>query len=149
SADAGPAITTSSSARGLAVADLWNDGRMSVVISNVNAKPSLLVNDIRSGNHWIAFKTIGTRSNRDGLGARISIKVGKRTLVDEVRSGGSYISNSDMRVHFGLGSASRIDAVQIRWPNGATEQFEKLEVDKIHTIREGTGIGVAANPKKS
>jgi len=100
SATAGPAITTSASSRGLGIGDLWNDGRLSAVISNMNAPPSLLVNEIRSANHWIAFRPIGTKSNRDGIGAQIKVKVGGRTLVAEVRSGSSYNSNSDMRPHF-------------------------------------------------
>ena len=82
-------------------------GELSVVINNVYAKPSLLVNSVHSGNHWVAFKTVGTRSNRDGIGAKITVKAGKRTLVDEVRSGSSYISQNDLRVHFGLGSAAK------------------------------------------
>ena len=105
SATAGPAITTSASSRGLGIGDLWNDGRLSAVISNMNAPPSLLVNEIRSANHWIAFRPIGTKSNRDGIGAQIKVKVGGRTLVAEVRSGSSYNSNSDMRPHFGLGQS--------------------------------------------
>jgi enediyne biosynthesis protein E4 len=142
SSNAGPGITITSSARGLALGDLWNDGRLSVLISNVNAKPSLLVNDVRSPNHWIAFKLIGSRSNRDAIGARIAVRVGKRTLVDEVRSGSSYISNSDMRVHFGLGAASKIDALEIRWPNGSLETFDNVAVDGIRTIREGSGRAI-------
>ncbi len=98
---------------------------MSAVISNMNAPPMLLVNDVRSGNHWIAFRTIGSKSNRDGIGAKITVKAGTgtRTLVDEVRSGSSYISNSDMRVHFGL--------------------FENLPVDSIHALKEGSGTAVS------
>ena len=91
SANAGPGITMVSSARGLAVGDLWNDGRMSAVISNMNAPPMLLVNDVHNGNHWIAFRTIGSKSNRDGIGAKITVKTGARTFVDEVRSGSSYV----------------------------------------------------------
>ncbi|HEY6267443.1 MAG TPA: CRTAC1 family protein [Candidatus Acidoferrum sp.] len=140
----GPGITAASSARGLAVGDLWNDGRMSAVISNMNAPPMLLVNDVRNGNHWIAFRTIGSKSNRDGIGAKVTVKTGTRTLVDEVRSGSSYISNSDMRVHFGLGSAAKIDWVQVRWPIGLVERFENLPVDAIHTLKEGSGT--PANP---
>src|SRR5205807_3748111 len=105
SAAAGAGITTAASSRGLAVGDLWNDGRMSAVISNMNAVPSLLVNQIRTPNHWIAIRTVGAKSNRDGIGARIQVKAGSRILVDEVRSGSSYISSNDMRVHFGLGAA--------------------------------------------
>jgi hypothetical protein len=180
SANAGPGITTVSSSRGLAVGDLWNDGRMSAVISNMNAPPSLLVNGVRNGNHWIAFHTIGAftaqrpsgtssvspapgtaaspphgafftsstsfTSNRNGIGARITVKAGARTLVDEVRSGSSYISNSDMRVHFGLGSAAKLDWVQIRWPSGLVERFENLPVDAIHTLKEGTGSPANSTP---
>ena len=174
SANTGPAIAAVSSARGLAVGDFWNDGRMSAVISNMSAPPMLLVNDLRNGNHWIAFRTIGAfksevkeakeikeakdkassdasgssfASNRDGLGAKISVKVGNRLLVDEVRSGSSYDSNSDMRVHFGLGAAAKIGWVQVRWPGGLTERFENLPVDALHTLLEGSGVAMnsAAN----
>jgi hypothetical protein len=148
SASAGPGITTVASSRGLAVGDLWNDGRLSVVISNMSATPSLLVNDLRSTNHWIGFKTVGTRSNRDGIGARITVKVGKRIMVDEVRSGGSYISQSDMRVHFGLGAATKIDSVEVRWPNGAVERFESLPIDAIHILKEGSGVRATNSAKK-
>jgi enediyne biosynthesis protein E4 len=142
SAQAGPGITAVHAGRGLAVGDLWNDGRISAVITNMNAAPSLLVNQIRSANHWIAFRTIGTKTNRDGIGARITLKVGPRVLVDEVRSGSSYDSNSDMRVHFGLGAAAKIDWVQVRWPSGLTERFENLKVDAIHELKEGSGAPV-------
>ena len=148
SATAGPGINATSSARGLAVGDLWNHGQLSVVINNVYATPSLLVNTVHSGNHWIAFKTVGTRSNRDGIGAKISVKNGQRTLVDEVRSGSSYISQNDMRVHFGLGATAKIDSVQVRWPSGLVERFENLSVDTIHTLKEGSGEMVSTTPKK-
>jgi enediyne biosynthesis protein E4 len=151
SANAGPGITAVSSSRGLAVGDLWNDGRMSAVINNMNAPPMLLVNDVRNGNHWIAFHAIGTsfssastgtKSNRDGIGAKITVKAGPRTLVDEVRSGSSYISNNEMRVHFGLGAATKLDSVQVRWPSGLVERFDNLSVDSIHTLKEGSGTPV-------
>jgi hypothetical protein len=148
SADAGPGINATSSARGLAVGDLWNDGQLSVVINNVYATPSLLVNSARSGNHWIAFKAVGTRSNRDGIGAKVSVKNGERTLVDEVRSGSSYISQNDMRVHFGLGTRTKAGPVEVRWPSGLVERFENLSVDAIHTLKEGSGEMVGATPKK-
>jgi hypothetical protein len=146
SVSAGPGIAAVSSSRGLAVSDLWNDGRMSAVISNMNEPPMLLVNDLHNGNHWIAFHTIGNpratqapglKSNRDGIGTKITVKAGTRTLVDEVRSGSSYISNNDIRVHFGLGSATKIDWVQVRWPSGLLERFENLPVDAIHILKEG------------
>jgi hypothetical protein len=140
SASAGPGVTAVSSSRGLAVGDLWNDGRMSAVISNMNAPPMLLVNDLRNGNHWIAFRAIGTKSNRDGIGAKITVRAGARIFVDEVRSGSSFISNNDMRVHFGLGVTPKIDWVQVRWPGGLVERFENLSVDSIHALKEGSGI---------
>ncbi len=161
SANAGPGITAVSSSRGLAVGDLWNDGRMSAVVSNMNAPPSLLVNDVRNGNHWIAFRTIGAfssssasqkyKSNRDGIGAKITVKAGARIFVDEVRSGSSYISNSDMRVHFGLGATTKIDSVEVRWPSGLIERFENVAVDSFNTLKEGSGspITTASSPDKS
>jgi enediyne biosynthesis protein E4 len=139
SATAGPGITTPSSSRGLAIGDLWNTGQLSAVVSNMNAAPSLLVNSVRTLNHWVAIKTVGTKSNRDGIGARVRVKAGARILVDEVRSGSSYDSNNDMRVHFGLGSTAKIDSIEIRWPSGLTEKFINPPVDKIHSLKEGTG----------
>src|SRR5882762_2889248 len=149
SGTAGSGINAVSSARGLAVGDFWNDGRLSVLINNLYARPSLLVNTAHSDNHWAAFKTVGTRSNRDGIGAKITVKIGKRTLVDEVRSGSSYISQNDLRVHFGLGSAAKIDAVQVRWPSGLVEHFDDLSIDAIHTLKEGSGVAVVVTRKKS
>jgi hypothetical protein len=139
SAASGPGINTPASSRGLAIGDLWNDGKLSAVISNMNAAPSLLVNAVHNKNHWLEVKTVGTKSNRDGIGAKLRLKVGDRILVDEVRSGSSYDSNNDMRVHFGLGSATKIDWLEIRWPSGLTERFDNLSLDKIHTLKEGTG----------
>jgi hypothetical protein len=149
SAQAGPAFTVVSSARGLAVGDLWNDGRMSVVINNVYDRPSLLVNSAHYDNHWVAFRAIGTRSNRDGIGAKITVKAGSRTLVDEVRSGSSYVSQNDLRVHFGLGSAKKIDYVQVRWPSGLVERFPDLKADAFHNLQEGSGVAATASPEKA
>ena len=148
SASAGSGITSAASSRGLAVGDLWNDGRISAVISNMNAAPSLLVNQVRTPNHWIAIHLVGTKSNRDGIGARVSVKTAKRILVDEVRSGSSYISNSDMRLHFGLGDSTKIEWMEIRWPSGLVEKFADLSVDAIHTVKEGDGVAAAPEPKK-
>ncbi len=147
SAEAGSGITTSTSARGLAIGDLWNNGQLSAVISNMNAHPSLLVNQIKSPNHWIAFRTVGTKSNRDGIGAGLTLSAGGRLRVDEVRSGSSYSSTSDMRVHFGLGQTNKIDFVQVRWPSGLQERFTGLPVDSIHELKEGTGTAAIAEKK--
>ena len=146
---AGPGITTATSARGLAVADLWNDGRLSVVINNMNAEPSLLVNSARSANHWIAFKTSGTRSNRDGIGAKITVVVGTRKMIDEVRSGSSYDSQNDIRVHFGLGAAAKVNSVEVRWPSGLIERFNNPSLDIINTLKEGSGTAIVPESGKS
>ncbi len=126
SADAGSGITTMHAGRGLAIGDLWNDGRLSAVISNMNDHASLLVNQVRSPNHWIAIRTVGTKSNRDGIGARVSVKAGSRVMVDEVRSGASYASNSDMRVHFGLSAAN-----EGRLGSGALAEWPARAVRKL------------------
>lgn len=146
---AGPGFQIRESGRGLAVGDLWNDGRMSAVITNMNAPVSLLVNEAKSTNHWIGFKAMGEKSNRDGIGARVSARVGDRTFVDEVRSGSSYISNNDMRIHFGLGAAAKVDWVEVRWPSGVVERFEGLAVDKIHTLKEGSGTPLKSQAPSS
>jgi hypothetical protein len=92
---------------------------------------------------------VGTKSNRDGIGARIRVKTPARFLVDEVRSGSSYISSSDMRVHFGLGKTDKIEWVEVRWPSGLMERFSNLAVDQIHTLKEGSGAPVEADSKKA
>jgi hypothetical protein len=143
SAQAGAGITKPLPSRGLAIADFWNNGQLSVLISNMNATPALLVNSVISPNHWVELRTIGTKSNRDGIGAKITVQVGKRALVDEVRSGSSYISQNDLRVHFGLGTANQIDFVKVRWPSGLVERFNGISVDSIHTLTEGKGVAVA------
>jgi enediyne biosynthesis protein E4 len=142
SANAGPGITAAKSGRGLAVGDLWNDGRMSAVVSNMNGPVSLLVNQVRSGNHWIAIRTTGSKSNRDGIGARIRVRAGDRILVDEVRSGSSYDSSNDMRVHFGLGGNERVEWLEVHWPSGLTEKFSNVRVDAVQTLQEGSGTAL-------
>jgi enediyne biosynthesis protein E4 len=136
---AGPAITAPAPARGLAVGDLWNDGRLSAVVVNRNEPPSLLVNQKTYRNHWIEIKTVGTCSNRSGIGARVVLKTDSRELIDEVRSGSSYISNSDMRLHFGLGATTQVQYIEVRWPSGLAERFRNVPVDGIVTVSEGSG----------
>jgi enediyne biosynthesis protein E4 len=139
SRNAGPGCTDPQSSRGLAIADFWNDGRLSAVINNSGAKPMLLVNLARNTNHWIGINAVGTRSNRDGIGASVSVAAGGRNWVQEVRSGSSYLSSNDLRLHFGLGTATKIDRVEIDWPSGRKESFSAPSVDRIVTLTEGTG----------
>ena len=139
SVHSGPGLIEPESSRGLATADLWNDGRISAAINNMNAKPMLLVNRAANANRWIGIATVGTRSNRDGIGARVTVMAAGRRYVQEVRSGGSYLSSSDMRLHFGLGSATSIDYVEVRWPSGRDERFKLPAIDRIVTLTEGMG----------
>jgi len=140
SATAGPGITTRSSSRGLAIGDLWNDGKLSAVVSNMNAPPSLLVNQVRSPNHWIGIRTVGTKSNRDGIGAALKLTSEGFTQMKQSQGGGGYMSASDPRVHFGLGGRKSIQTLEITWPSGAVEKLANLPVDQIVTVKEGAGI---------
>ena len=102
SAASGPGMMTPLSGRGLAVADLWNDGRMSAVVNNLSDVPLLLVNEAKNANHWLGVRLVGKTTNADGIGAKVTVVGASRKWVDEVRSGSSYNSSSDLRVHFGL-----------------------------------------------
>jgi enediyne biosynthesis protein E4 len=135
----GPGCTQPASSRGLAVADFWNDGRVSAVVNNMSAAPMLLVNLAANTNHWLGLVLRGTQSNRDAIGARVILRVGQARMVQEVRSGSSYLSSSDLRLHFGLGTNIRVDAIEVRWPNGETEEFPGADVDRFLTLTEGAG----------
>jgi len=109
------------------------------LVNNSHDRPSLLKNYGEHGN-WMLLKLVGTKSNRDAIGARVTVWVAGHEQTQEVRSGGGYISQSDFRLHFGLGSASKVDAVEIRWPSGLVERLENIAVNRIVKIREGAGI---------
>ena len=136
---AGPGITEPASSRGLAIADFWNEGRLSAVVNNIDGKPMLLVNVAANTNHWLGVITQGTRSNRDGIGARVTVFEDGRKWVQEVRSGSSYISSSDLRLHFGLGSSTKVDHVEVLWPSGVEENFNTDGLDRFVTLVEGSG----------
>ncbi|MBZ5663731.1 MAG: CRTAC1 family protein [Acidobacteriia bacterium] len=135
----GPGCTQPQSSRGLAVGDLWNDGRMSAVVNNMSGQPMLLVNDASNKNHWLGVVTRGTKSNRDGIGAKVTVVAGSHKFVQEVRSGSSYISSNDLRLHFGLGNGAEVEHIEVRWPNGSTERFPGGSVNRFVTLIEGRG----------
>jgi enediyne biosynthesis protein E4 len=137
---AGPALKERRVSRGLAVGDLFNDGNMDVVVSDLDGSPMILKNHGVPGRHWVSFELQGTKSNRLALNARIKIVAGGITQTDEIHSGGSYLSQNDLRVHFGLGSATRIDKVEVRWPSGGVETFTDIPADKFYSVLEEHGI---------
>jgi enediyne biosynthesis protein E4 len=138
--EAGPALKERRVSRGLAVGDLFNDGNMDVVVGDIDGGPMVLRNHGIPGRHWVSFELAGVKSNRLALNARIKIVAGGMTQTDEVHSGGSYLSQNDLRVHFGLGSATKIDSVEIRWPSGKTDSLHDLAVDEFYAVLEGRGI---------
>jgi hypothetical protein len=128
-------------ARGAAFGDLFNDGHIDVVLNNMDSTPALLRNVVKNGNHWIAFKLVGgAKSPRDAVGAAVFLTAGGFRQRGDVLSGGSYGSSSDPRVHFGLGTAFKIERVEIRWPDGKKEEVGIPGVDRIITVVEGQGI---------
>jgi len=153
--EAGAALQAEKSSRGTAFGDYDNDGDLDILISELYDQPTLLRNDTEGG-HWVTLRLegaarglmptperregVGTRSNRDGIGAKVTVTAGGRRQVAEVRSGGSYVSHNDMRLHFGLDDATRVDSLEIRWPSGAVETAKSLEVDRFYVVREGLGV---------
>jgi hypothetical protein len=129
-----------SSRRGAAFGDLNNDGNIDIVVMNTGEPPVLLLNRGGNKNHRVLFKLIGTKSNRMAIGARVTVKAGKLVQFSEVRAGGSYLSQNDPRVHFGLGAEARMDEVEINWPSGKIEILRDVPADFIYTIKEGEGI---------
>ena len=126
--------------RGAAFGDINNDGLVDVVILNVGEPPTLLINRSQNDNHRVLFGLVGTKSNRAAIGARVTISAGSQKSLDEVRAGSSYLSQNDLRLHFGLGSARTIDTVEVRWPNGNIELLKNVPADAIYTVVEGQGI---------
>jgi hypothetical protein len=136
----GPAIQVPQVSRGLAVGDLFNDGHLELVIENLEGGPMILHTEGGEQNHWVSLSLRGIKSNRLALNARVRITAGDLVQTDEVRSGGSYISQSDLRLHFGLGKYDHIDLIEVFWPSGAMETVSKLSADRVYTITEGSGV---------
>lgn len=136
SAAAGPAIAETHVARGAAFGDFDNDGVIDVLVNNQNEAPSLLRLKQPSPGHWIILKLEGTASNRSALGARVRVTANSRTQIDEVRSGGSYLSQNDLRLHFGLGTSSSADRIEILWPSGARQVIENVRGGRVVVVAE-------------
>jgi hypothetical protein len=136
-AQAGPALDALRPARGLAVGDVDGDGRPEIVIVNMNAAPSLLKN-LGPRQNFLSIELIGTKSNRSAIGARVSVESGGRTRIDEVMSGGSFYSQNDMTLYFGLGQASVVDRLEIRWPSGAVQKWTDIPANQKLRITEGS-----------
>jgi hypothetical protein len=140
SKEAGLADLPLKSRRGAAFGDIFNTGNVDIVLLNVGEPPSLLLNNNRDTNHRVLFKLMGTKSNRAAIGARVTIRAGGVQQIGEVRGGGSYLSQNDLRLHFGLGGAAKIESIEVRWPSGKVETLANVAADSIYRIVEGAGI---------
>ena len=139
-AASGPGATEPHSSRGAAFGDFDNDGDVDVLVFNMNERPSLLRNDYAGGNSWLAVKLEGTTSDRAALGAIVRVTAGGRTQARAALSQASYYSHDDLRLHFGLGAATRADAIEVRWPRGGVDTVRDVAARRVVTIREGVGI---------
>lgn len=132
--------------RGLAFGDYDNDGDVDLFISNIDEQPSLLRNQFSGEHQFISLHLIGTRSNRSAIGARVSVYTGDRVQVQEVRSGSSFMSHSDLRLHFGLSSKEVADRIEIEWPGGEKEVLQSVSGGHFYTVTEGQGITATKLP---
>ena len=145
-ADSGSSFMTPRVSRGVALGDIDNDGYIDVVINNLDGKPTILHNDGGSGNNWITIKTVGRGMNRDAIGAKVKVASGELVQWDEVHAGGSYLSSNDPRLHYGLGKHSKVDLIEVHWPDGKVEAVRNIEANKFVTIEEQKGIARTAGP---
>jgi hypothetical protein len=139
SARAGPAMARHHSSRGAAFGDFDNDGDVDVLVMNMGDPPSLLRNDLSGANHWITVQLQATKSNRSAIGATVSLSAGGLRQTAAVLSQSSYLSQNDLRLHYGLGAMTRIDRLTVRWPTGVTEEFSADGVDRVVRLVEGQG----------
>jgi hypothetical protein len=136
SREAGPVLSERTTARGACFADYMNDGKVGAFVVNLGGKGTLLHNVSTDTGHWIAIKLVGTKSNRDGIGARVEVFAGGKRHTAERVGGSGYLSQDDSRLHFGLGAATTIDKLIVRWPSGREQTLEKLDVDRVLTVEE-------------
>jgi enediyne biosynthesis protein E4 len=142
---AGPAIQIPQVSRGLAVGDLFNDGRLEIVVENLEGEPMILQTQGGPRNHWVSFELEGAKGNRLALNARIRATAGDLVQLDQVQSGGSYLSQSDLRIHFGLGGHEKVDKLEVFWPSGKVETLTNVVADHFYILKEGEGISPARN----
>ena len=145
SKQAGSAIQIPQVSRGMAIGDLFNDGRLEAVIENLQGQPTILRPEGGPHNHWISFQLEGVKCNRLALNARVRATAGDLVQLGEIFSGGSYLSQHDLRIHFGLGPHERVDKAEVLWPDGKVETLNNLAADHFYSIREGAGV-IAAQP---
>jgi hypothetical protein len=138
-ADAGLALIAQHSGRGMALGDLFNDGHQEALVNNMNERPSLYYNTAPIGS-WISLQLVGVKSNRAALGAEVTLEKGNDKREQEVRSGDGYISQSDLRLHFGLGKSAKAEKILIRWPSGLVETISDLPANRYYVVREGSGV---------
>jgi hypothetical protein len=150
-AEAGAALMTPRASRGLAFGDLDNDGFIDVVVNNLDGKPTILKNDGDSHNNWITIKLVGSGKNRDAIGARVKVVSGELTQWDEVHAGGSYLSSNDPRLHYGLQKKTKVDLIEVHWPDGKLETVANVPANNFLVIEEGKGVTCTTPPsaKKS
>jgi len=140
SKDVGRAIEIPQVSRGMAIGDLFNDGQTEAVVENLVGRPMVLRPRSADRNHWISFQLEGVKCNRLALNARVRATAGKLIQLGEVASGGSYLSQHDLRIHFGLGDHTRVDRAEVLWPDGATELLTNLAADRFYVVHEGAGV---------
>ena len=136
---AGAAIQIPQVSRGMAIGDLFNDGKLEAVVENLKGQPMILRPEGGPQNHWISFQLEGVKSNRLALNARVRATAGDLVQLGEVISGGSYLSQNDLRIHFGLGGHQRVDKAEVLWPDGKVETLTNLAADRFYSVREGAG----------
>ena len=145
-AESGAALMTPRASRGVAFGDLDNDGFIDVVVNNLDGKPTILKNDGGSHNNWVTIKLIGGGKNRDAIGARVKVVSGELTQWDEVHAGGGYLSADDLRLHYGLQRKTKVDLVEVHWPDGKLETVGNVPANNFLVIEEGKGLTRAAPP---
>jgi len=140
SRQAGPALEEARASRGAAFGDLDNDGHIDVVVNDLDGPPMVLRNEGGAGNNWVTLELAAKKGSPLAVGASVRAVVGGSAQVEEVRSGASYLSQNDLRLHFGLGKAPKVDLVEIRWPSGRVEQLKDLAAGKFYAVLEGEGV---------